>query len=154
MSALEQYEVVGLQAVVEGHLGRRGARAESTAARRAAHLLARSGQVRLARVRVPAERGRRSRELLTISRTRADPDSLTEDTLQRAAVRRIAAADRTSDALSDIVEAVNQAVAHLPEVDPHTVDAGTADRVTRSLARPLRQLAQLRQELLHRRPSA
>lgn len=105
-------------------------------------------------MRVPAGRGRRSRELLTISRTRADPDSLTEAALQRAAVRRVAAADRTSDALGDIAAAVDQAAAHLSEVDLHTVDAETADRVARSLARPLRQLTQLRQELLHRRPSA
>lgn len=153
MDALEQYEVVGLQAVVEGQLGRRGSRAELTAARRAAHLLAGSGQVRLARVRVPAGRGRRSRELLTISRPGADSATVTEDTLRRAAVRQVAAADRTSDALGDIVAAVDQAAAQLPDIDLHTVDARTAGQVARSLARPLRQLTQLRQELLHRRPS-
>jgi hypothetical protein len=50
MDALAQYELVGLGAVLEGHLGRRPAKGESAAAQRVARMMARSGQVRLAHV--------------------------------------------------------------------------------------------------------
>jgi hypothetical protein len=50
-----------LRAVVEGHLGRRGVRAENTAAQHAARLLARSGQVRLARPGACCSRSPRGR---------------------------------------------------------------------------------------------
>jgi hypothetical protein len=82
MDALAQHDMVGLRAVVEGHLGRRAARAESIAAQRAARLLARSGLVALAHVRVPSAKGRRSAELLLIARAGIDPIEIDEGTGQ------------------------------------------------------------------------
>ena len=89
MDALARHELVGLRAVVEGHLGRRAARAESTAAQRAARLLARSGQVSLAHVRVQSAKGRRGAELLLIVRAGLDPEGFDERMMQAAAVRLV-----------------------------------------------------------------
>ena len=79
MDALAQYELVGLRAVLEGHLGRRPAKGESTAAQRAARMMARSGQVRLAHVRVPTIRGHRSAEWVVIGRAEVDPGTITDE---------------------------------------------------------------------------
>lgn len=57
LDGLAEHDVVGVRSVVEGHLGRQPTRAESEAARRAAHLLERSGLARVAHVCVPSERG-------------------------------------------------------------------------------------------------
>jgi hypothetical protein len=111
MDALAQYELVGLRAVLEGHLGRRPAKGERTAAQRAARMMARSGQVRLAHVRVPTIRGRRSAEWVVIGRAEVDPGTITDEGMQTAAIRRVAPADRTKEALDIIVEAVLQAAA-------------------------------------------
>ena len=152
MDALAQHELVGLRAVVEGHLGRRAQRAESTAASRAARLLARSGQVRLAHVRVPAAKGRRSAELLVVARAEIDPGTMTDEAMQTIAVRRVAPADRTREALDVIMDAVHQAAAHVADVDLHTVDGREAGQAAQALASPLLRLSQLRQSLLMRRP--
>ena len=150
--ALDQYEVVGLRAVVEGHLGRRGERAESTAAQRSVRLLARSGQVQLTHVRVPTAKGRRSAELLVVARAEVDPADLTDSALQAAAVRLVTTADRTREALEFIVTAVQEAAAQVLEVDLHTIEGDAAAQAAQALASPLVRLTQLRQSLLMRRP--
>ena len=152
MDALAQYELVGLRAVVEGHLGRRPVKAESTAAQRAARLLARSGHVRLAHIRVPTTRGRRSAELLVIGRTEVDLRTITDEAMKTAAIRRVAPADRTSEALDIIMETVCQAAAHVADIDLHTVDGDAAGQAAQALASPLLRLTQLRHSLLMRRP--
>jgi hypothetical protein len=120
MDALAQYELVGLRTVLDGHLGRRPAKGESTAAQRAARMMARSGQVRLAHVRVPTIRGRRSAEWVVIGRAEVDPGTITDEAMQTAAIRRVAPADRTKEALQIIVEAVLQAAAQVADVDMHS----------------------------------
>ena len=152
MDALAQYELVGLRAVVEGHLGRRAQRAESIAAQRAARLLARTGQVRLAHVRVPAAKGRQGAELLLVARADVDPAAMTDEAMQTAALRRVAPADRTREALEIIVDTVLQAAAQVVDVDLHTVDGEAAGQAAQALASPLLRLTQLRQSLLMRRP--
>jgi hypothetical protein len=152
MDALAQYELVGLRTVLDGHLGRRPAKGESTAAQRAARMMARSGQVRLAHVRVPTIRGRRSAEWVVIGRAEVDPGTITDEAMQTAAIRRVAPADRTKEALDIIVEAVLQAAAQVADVDLHTVDGDAAGHVAQALASPLLRLTQLRQSLLMRRP--
>ena len=131
MDALAQYELVGLRAVVEGHLGRRAQRAESIAAQRAAGLLARSGQVRLAHVRVPTAKGRRSAELLVVAQAGVDPAAMTDEAMQTAAIRRVAPADRTRETLEIIVDAVRQAAAQVVDVELHTVDGDDAGQAPR-----------------------
>ena len=154
MDALAQHNMVGLRAVIEGHLGRRALRAESTAAQRAARLLARSGQVTLAHVRVPSARGRKSAELLLVVRAGLDPEAVDEQTMQAAAVRLVTPADRTDEALELIVTGVEEAAARLTDVDLHTVDGEAADKAAQALASPLLRLSQLRQSLLMRRSRA
>ena len=152
MDALAEHEMVGLRAVVEGHLGRRAAWAESTAAQRAARLLARSGQVSLAHVRVRSAKGRRSAELLLIVRAGLDPEAFDERMMQAAAVRLVTPADRTEEAHEHIVAAVQEAAARLADIDLHTVDGEAAGKAAQALASPLLRLSQLRQSLLMRRP--
>lgn len=155
LEAVDRYEVVGVRAVVEGHLGRRGARAESAAAQRAARLLARSGQARLAHVRVPAAKDRRSAELLVVARTTADLARMSDQELQSAATRYLAPADQSGEALAYVVAAVERAAAAAArDVDVHLVDPQAADRAARALAVPLSRLTRLRQSLLHRRTRA
>ena len=154
MSALAQHDMVGLRAVVEGHLGRRAVRAESIAAQRAARLLARSGQVMLAHVRVPSAKGRMSAELLLVVRAGLDTDAVDEQTMQAAAVRLVTPADRTEEALELIVAGVGAAAARLADVYLHTVDGEAAGKAAHALASPLLRLSQLRQSLLMRRPRA
>lgn len=72
--------------------------------------------------------------------------------MQTAAIRRVAPADRTKEALDIIVEAVLQAAAQVADVDLHTVDGDAAGHVAQALASPLLRLIQLRQSLLMRRP--
>lgn len=152
MTALSRYDIVGLRAVVEGHLGRRAVRAEGTAAQRAARLLANSGQVTLAHVRVPSAKGRRSAKLLVVARADVDPSGLEVHELQAAALRLVTPADRTAQALELIVDNVRQATAHLADVDLHTVEGHAAGKAAQALAAPLVRLSQLRQSLLMRRP--
>ena len=154
MDALAQHDMVGLRAVVEGHLGGRAVRAESTAAQRAARLLARSGQVRLVHVRVPSAKGRKGAELLLVVRAGLDPEAVDEQTMQAAAVRLVTPADRTGEALELIVAGVEEAAARLAEVDLHTVDGEAAGKAAQALASPLLRLSQLRQSLLMRRSRA
>jgi len=115
-------------------------------------MMARSGQVRLAHVRVPTIRGRRSAEWVVIGRAEVDPGTITDEGMQTAAIRRVAPADRTKEALDIIVEAVLQAAAQVADVDLHTVDGDAAGHVAQALASPLLRLTQLRQSLLMRRP--
>ena len=68
--------------------------------------------------------------------------------MQTAAIRRVAPADRTKEALDIIVEAVLQAAAQVADVDLHTVDGDAAGHVAQTLASPLLRLIQLRQSLL------
>lgn len=152
VDALAEHEVVGLRAVVEGHLRRRAERAESTAAQRAARLLASSGQVQIAHVRVPAAKGRRGAELLVVARAEVDPTGMSREAVQAAAVRLVAAADRTSEALDEIVVAVRGAADQVADVDLHTVNNDAAGQAAQVLASPLLRLTQLRQSLLMRRP--
>ena len=154
MDTLAQHDMVGLRAMVEGHLGRRAVRAESTAAQRVARLLARSGQVALAHVRVPSAKGRKSAELLLVVRAGLDPEAIDEQTMQAAAVRLVTPADRTEEALELIVAGVRDAVARLADVELHTVDGEAAGKAAQALASPLLRLSQLRQSLLMRRPRA
>ena len=154
MDALTQYDMVGLRAVVEGHLSRRALRAESTAAQRAARLLARSGQVSLAHVRVPSAKGRKSAELLLVVRTGLDLEAVDEQTMQAAALRLVTPADRTEEALELIVAGVRDAAARLADLDLQTVDGEAAGKAAQALASPLLRLSQLRQSLLMRRPRA
>ena len=128
MDALAQHDMVGLRAVIEGHLGRRAVRAESTAAQRAARLLARSGQVALVHVRVPSAKGRKSAELLLVVRAGIDPTEIDEGTMQAAAVRLVTPADRTEETLEHIVAAVQEAAARLADIDLHTVDGEAAGK--------------------------
>ena len=79
-----------------GHLCRR---LKDRLAQRAARMMARSGQVRLAHVRVPTIRGRRSAEWVVIGRAEVDPGTITDEAMQTAAIRRVAPADRTKEAL-------------------------------------------------------
>ena len=120
MDALAQYELVGLRAVVEGHLGRHAERAEATAGQRAARLLAHSGQVRLAHVRVPAAKGRKGAVLHVVARAEVDPATMTIEEMQTIAIRHVASADRTREALDVMVDAVRQAAAQVAEVDLHS----------------------------------
>lgn len=151
MDALDLHEVVGVRAVVEGHLGRRGTRAESTAAQRAARRLARSGQVHPAHVRVPGGKGRRGSELLIVARPGTDLAARTDPELQAAATRYLAPADRSNEALADVVADVERAAARTRDLDLYAVDPDAAGRAARALAVPLARLTQLRQSLLHRR---
>jgi hypothetical protein len=77
---------------------------ESTAAQRAARLLARSGQVRLAKVRAPAAKGCKTAELLVVARAEVDPATMTDQAMQTIAIRQLASADRTKEALDVIVD--------------------------------------------------
>jgi hypothetical protein len=72
--------------------------------------------------------------------------------MQTVAIRRVAPADRTKEALDIIVEAVLQAAAQVADVDLHTVDGDAAGHVAQGLASPLLRLTQLRQSPLMRRP--
>jgi hypothetical protein len=101
-------------------------------AQRAARLLARSGHVRLAHVRVPTTRGRRSAELLVIGRTEVDLRTVTDEAMKTAAIRRVAPADRTSEALDIIMETVCQAAAHVADVDLHTLDIDAAGQAAQN----------------------
>ena len=51
-----------------------------------------------------------------------------------------------------IVTAIQEAAAHVPEVDLHTVEGDAAAPAAHALASPLVRLTQLRQSLLLRRP--
>lgn len=72
--------------------------------------------------------------------------------MQSAAVRPVATADRTSEALDQIVAAVREAAEQVADVDLHTVEGDVAGQAAQNLASPLLRLTQLRQSLLMRRP--
>ena len=55
--------------------------------------------------------------------------------MQTAAIRRVAPADRTKEALDIIVEAVLQAAAQVADVDLHTVDGDAAGHVAQPAPR-------------------
>ena len=87
-----------------------------------------------------------------IGRTEVDLRTITDEAMKTAAIRRVASADRTSEALDIIMEAVCQAAAQVADVDLHTVYGDAAGQAAQTLASPLLRLTQLRQSLLMRRP--
>ena len=87
-----------------------------------------------------------------VARTEIDPADMTPEAMQAAAVRLVAAADRTSEALDAIVAAVREAAAQLDVVDLHTVEGDAAGQAAQALASSLLRLTQLRQSLVMRRP--
>lgn len=76
---------------------------------------------------------------------------MSREAVQAAAVRLVAAADRTSEALDEIVVAVRGAAEQVADVDLHTVNNDAAGQAAQVLASPLLRLTQLRQSLLMRR---
>jgi hypothetical protein len=67
------------------------------------------------------------------------------------AIRHVAPADPTKEALQMIVSSLQAAAASVADVQLCTVEADGARRSARAMALPLRQLTQLRQSLIMRR---
>ena len=151
IDALDQHQTVGLQVLLEAHLGRRPTRAESIAARRTARRLEAAGMINLGLIRVPEFDGRRNVQLLVLTRSDTSLASLTDNEAHTAATGPVRTTQRSNQTLIDIVGTVEQAVSRADAVDVHSVDPETADQAARTLAVSLRRLTRLRQSLLTRR---
>jgi hypothetical protein len=153
IDALAEHDAVGLRAVVEGHLNRKATQVESVAAHRAAHLLARGGRAKLARVKVPTANGRKGGILLVIVRPDLAPaDVPDESALQVTATRYVAPTKRTREALQAVVASLQAAAASIEEIQLQIVNEAQAREASQAMALPLRELTQLRQSLIMHRP--
>jgi hypothetical protein len=148
-----KHKAVGVRAVVVSHLGREATRAELEAARRAAHLLGRRGQLKVVRVAVPAGLNHRGGTFLIA--TRSEMGLL--DWPDEAALRMIATegpplVDATSEGLDTIVAALQAAAAKADDVQLNAVSDVYADHVVQVMATSLRKLNRLLGQLVEGQP--
>ena len=149
MAALAEHKAVGVRAAVVSHLGREATRAEIEAARRAAHLLERRGQVKVVHVAVPAGLDHSGGTFLVATRSELGlldwPD---ESALRRIDTEGPPLIDETTEALDTIVAALHAAAAKADEVRLDAVNDAYADHVVQVMATSLRKLNRLLGQLV------